>query len=256
VQCHTKLSTDKVHALVFGGQTDGNIALLFSTDGVLNMTSNCRAHEGAVTDLACSNIVKSAKTKCHMVLSYGQDKCLRVWTLTVLEPSHSVSLALHFCVTQMNESPEKLLLIQGVICFISKKTHLVMLKVPDSQATKSAESCRILSSKEVNRHDSSITSIVGCSALGLIITSSMCGTLKTWKLSSGALMSTLKVGTDVSCITIANSQMDLLISTKNIITLIPSHFYLPNTLNINVEKIFRVDALERSIPFNVESEFW
>ena len=248
---------DKVDALVFGGQTDGNVALLYSTDGVLHMTSNCSAHEGAVTNLVCSNDVMPAKNKSRMLLSYGQDMCLRVWTLTVLEPSHSISLGLHFCVTQTDGTPEKLLLlVKGVICYVSQKTHLVMLKVPENQATKSAQSCRVLSTKEVHRHNSTITSLVGCSALGLFITSDKSGTLKTWKLSSGSLMSTLKVGTDITCIAIANARMDLLISTRNIITLIPSHFYLPNTLNINMEKIFRVDALERSIPFNAESEFW
>lgn len=241
---------------MFGGQTDGNITLLYSTDGVLNMTSNCQAHNGNISTLVSSNDILYPKTKSHMLASYGQDRCLRIWTLSVLEPSHNISLSLLICVTQMEETPEKLLLTKGTVCFVLEKVQLIMLKLPEKQVTKSASSCRTSISKESHWHKTPITALVGCSALGLAITSSYDGILKTWKLCSNTLMSTLNVGAAISCIAIANSRMDLLISTRNIITLVPSHHYLPNTLNINVEKRFRVDALERSIPFNKESEFW
>ncbi len=220
------------------------------------MTERCPAHRGQISTIVSSSDIMAPKNKTHMLVSYGQDKCLCVWTMTVLEPSHRVSLSLHLCISQMEDTPEKLLIVKGTVCYISQKQKLVLLKLPENPTTKSASSFRLVSCKESNWHGSNVTALVGCSALGLAITSSIDGTLKTWKLSNNTLMSTLNIGVEISCIVIANRRLDLVISTKNVLTLVPSHHYLPNTLNINVRKIFQVDTSEKLIPFNMESEFW
>ena len=255
------LSTGKVHALVFGGQFNGDIVLIYSSDGILDMPHPCSSHRGHIT-----NIVGSCDliTGCNVpsLVTYGNiEKILNIWAIDIIESNYTISLSRHHSIDMMDEIPQKILLTNVTICLALKDKQLIMLKVPDwlqnQYSIPSSELSKLSVMKHQNEddHKNCITSLITCSYLQIIITSSNDGIIKIWNLEN-QLISDLDIAVTVSSIGIGCDNGDLLIGARNLISVLAAKEYLPCEF-VNISKTCpKLDAVEEPIHFDPELEFW
>ena len=242
-----------MHALVFGCQSDGNIVLIYSSDGFLNMHQPCISHRGNIANIAGSNDLITNHNTPALVTYGDRDKIIKIWSASIIKSSCSISLDLLFCINSIEQAPEKILLSSAVLCLVLKDNQLAMLKLtnkPQSQLFNS--SLMKHSHKDDHRHR--IHSLVMYSYLQIVITSSK-DTIKTWNLDN-ELLSNLDIGAPVSSVGLASDNGDLLIGTRNIITVLGAEEYLPRKLVTIAKTSPKRDLIEKSIPFNPDLEFW
>lgn len=240
--------------MVFGGQIGGEIVLIHSSDGKLNMFQTCSSHAGRITDIVGSS---DPLTNCNTLalVTYGIDKALKFWAVNIMEASYTISLSLHFSVIRMEHDPQKMVLTNATLCFIQEGKQLIMFKLPNRPESRCSSSSVMNQKCDQNGHNNSITSLVICSSLRFVVTSSDDGTIKTWNLNN-ELLSELNIGVPLSSVGIANDNGDLLIATQNIVTILDSENHLPDSYTTIAKKCRKWDMFEITISFNPELEFW
>ena len=250
----------RVHALLFGGQFDGNIVLMHSTEGIITMSHPSSLHNCRITNIVGSNDLITACTTPALVTFASVEQTLNIWSMNIVEKNSTVFLTPHLCIYMMNNIPRRFLLTNMTLCLALKDKQLIMFNLPDKQQNRYTYQYLELSKLPMMKHQhdddhrNSITSLVFCSYLQIIITSSSDG-IKSWNLEN-QLISDLDVGVPVSSVGFANDSGDLLIGARKIITVLRAEDYLPPEYVAIAKKCPKLDLMETPIPFNPELEFW
>lgn len=135
------LSNGKTHSLVFGGQLDGDITLIHSTQSILTMLAPCPAHDSRMsmligaTDPVVNTVVDAGGTMQTQaaLISYGKiSDRLHVWAVVVDEDK--LTLGLHLLmIVKMVHPPFLVSLMASTVCLAVEEGKVIMFRVEEEK---------------------------------------------------------------------------------------------------------------------------
>jgi len=247
-------------ALIFGGQVDGNVILLFSSQCALRMPSVCFAHKWCITSMtATSSLINTEKPNSIALVTYEREMegVLHIWEMKILEPQGIISLKCHSSMSFGGISPSKFLLTDYTLAVVIEGKRLTMLQIPHTPQRKKCFQFSDFPQRNhelEDSHKSFINSLLYCHVLDVFITGSDDGMVKVWD-TSNQLIADVEIGWPLTSVGLAGVVGDLLISHHNAIT----HFYSSSFLPAEYTALKRKPKIKtkgRMIPFNSNLKFW
>lgn len=270
LQCNVVLSDGKIHSLIFGGQFDGDIALLHSTQSIFTMPLPCPAHDSRVTmlvgasDLVTNMPASSASGKVvtqSALISYGKiSDRLHVWGVQLDEEQFTLGLQL-LLVVKMTTRPHHISLISSTACLAMENSQIIMFRTPFGSVKihpmdiVSIGSIMLEEHMEEEDHTHDITSLNACPYLQLFVSSSKDGTIKVWSFDN-QLVTEINFGVPLSAVGFANTQGDLLVALQLQISIVRAVDYLPPQYCELSTSCPHWDHKERPVAFDPQLEFW
>ena len=247
--------------LLFGGQVDGNVILLFSSQYSLKMPSVCFAHKWCITSMtAKSSIINTEKPNSIALVTYEKEMedILHIWGMKVLESEGIISLKCHSFMSVCGSSPSKFLLTDYTLAVVIEGKRLALLQIPHTPQRKKRFQFSDFPQRNhelEDSHKSIINSLLHCPVLDVFITGSDDGMVKVWD-TSNQLIADLEIGWPLTSVGLAGEVGDLLISHHNVITHFFSFNFLPSDYSALIKRKARVKTKEKIVPFNPNLKFW
>ena len=270
LQCSVYREDGTIQSVVFAGQQNGDITLLYSHHSQVTMPLPCPAHDGHVIQLVGSgdpiDVIdndKQSNDKSSMqctLLSFGTDNILNAWTME-LNKGSNVLLKLLFSIN-IGPGPIHMCLVDSIIC-MALDSSVVMIDLSqnlyqDSRlvpASLSLKDLSTLSHQTEDDHTDTVISLQGSPQLKLFATSSRDGHVKIWN-NGNQLISELEFGDTLGSACFANVKGDLLVGFQNHVCVVRAEDYLLSDY-VDAARVSPFsDVEEKPITFDSELEFW
>ena len=258
-----------MHCLIFGGQLDGDIALLHSTRGILSMVSPRSAHDSQLTMLVgASNVTPNTYSRSDSsrymqsaLVSYGKiSDRLHIWAVVIDEKAFTLELEV-LLIVKMTTVPRYIVLSCSTVCMVLEDDQLRMFRNRTIRRQSFTPQVVNITSMELLRHQSedghtnTITSLNACSYLKLFVSSSVDGKIKVWSFDN-QMVAEIDFGVPLSSVGFANDQGDLLVGLQLRISIVKAVDYLPDEYYEVSRNCPHFDYRERPVGFDPTSEFW
>lgn len=269
LQCNVSLSNGKVYSLIFGGQLDGDIALIHSTRSILSMATPRSAHDCQLTMLVgASNVTPNTYTRSDgnrymqsALVSYEQiSDRLHIWAIVIDEKALTVKLEVLLTV-KMTTVPRFITLSGCTVCMVLEDNQLTMFRNRTIRRQSftphvvNITSMELLHHQIEDGHTNMVTSLNACSYLKLFVSSSWDGSIKVWSFDNH-MVSEIDFGVPLTSVGFANDQGDLLVGLQLHISIIKAVDYLPDEYYEVSKHCQHWDKRERPIAFDPHLEFW
>eukprot|EP01135_Chromosphaera_perkinsii_P001644 Nk52_evm21s208 gene=Nk52_evmTU21s208 len=220
---------------IFAASRNGQIHVLSPTlKG--KSASSIQAHAQSIIQI-------HYREEYHLLASISKDQTAKLWKVQLIDDHVTLTLSRTIAL----EAETLIACFHHNFLAFSLANHNILL-----YNMETAE--KVKTSKE-DKHIDTITSFAYCEALGLLVTSSLDGSIKLWDINLN-LCRELHLEHSINRCEIVNARGDLLISIANQITVMHIQQYMPFLSLAELSKLdFEDDVIEHPTPFDSSLEF-